>query len=367
MTHSEKLLADLVAGVVPTDRNAREDAQAKQRLLTKPLGSLGQVEDLGAQLAAIARVGLPPRAEPAAVAVFVGDHGVHAEGVSPWPQEVTLQMVLNFCSGGAAINVIAEANGIRVVIVNAGVAGQLPPHHLLTNTPIRAGTGNIRVGSAMSRSDAVAALSLGAQTARRLVADGARCLITGDMGIANTTPSTALIASITGEDPARITGRGTGIDDEMLLLKTKVVGDALARIEGKRLDGVALLSEVGGLEIAALAGFCLAGAGLRVPVLLDGVISLAGALVAYELQPLVVEYLIAGHRSVEPAASAALGHLKLEPLIDLSLRLGEGSGAALAYPMVRAAARIMANMATFDSTGIDGSSAQKPRPRVSRS
>ncbi len=333
-----------------------DGARAHHLNLTKPPGSLGQLEALGVQLSAIAGTTIPPLAEPGAIAVFAGDHGVHAEGVSPWPQEVTAQMVLNFCAGGAAINVIARANDSSLLVVNAGVANPLPDHHLLRNTPVRLGTANLRLEPAMTRSQAAEAVMLGIETANELVAGGARCLMTGDMGIGNTTPSAAVIAAVTGKNPRQMTGRGTGIDDDTLDLKSKVIQDALIRLDETDYqsgDGLALLSEIGGLEIGAIAGLCLGGAALRVPVILDGVISVAGALLAQQIHPAVVGYLIAGHRSVEPAASAALTHLELEPILEMELRLGEGSGAALAYPMVRTAVRIMAEMATFESASID--------------
>lgn len=345
-----RALAELLASIAPIDEQAAADARDRHLQLTKPPGSLGRIETLGVQLAAIAGSVVPPTPQPAAAAVFAGDHGVHAEGVSPWPQEVTAQMIANFCAGGAAINVIAAANGISVAVVNAGVATPVADHPMLRNEPVRAGTGNIRIEPAMTSAEAESALLLGAETAARLLDDGARCLITGDMGIGNTTPSAALIAAITRRPVDEITGRGTGIDDETLALKREVVGDALARAGS--VDGIDLLTELGGLEIAALAGFCLGGAAANVPVVVDGVIALAGALISARLQPLVVGYLIGGHRSVEPAATAALEQLGIEPLLDLELRLGEGTGAALAYPLVRAAAEVLRGMATFDGAGV---------------
>lgn len=364
---------------VPDGAAAREH----QLQLTKPPGSLGQLEDLGVQLAAIAGQTVPPKPKPATVALFAGDHGVLAEGVSPWPQEVTMQMVMNICGGGAAISAIASTNGLSVHVVNAGVATPLPDHPLLDNEPIGLGTKNIRIEAAMSRADALAAVQLGIRTAARLVESGSRCLITGDMGIGNTTPSAALIAAVTGCTAGEATGRGTGIDDETLVLKTSVVADAVARFASAPAerqsasnqstsnqsnntqladsqpqeiepDGFDLLAELGGYEIGGIAGLCLGGALLGVPVVIDGVISLAGALVAHSISPNVLGYLIAGHRSVEPGATIALEYLGLAPLVDLGLRLGEGSGGALAYPMVCASAAVMADMATFESAGIDG-------------
>jgi len=355
---AEVALAEVVGSIRGLSGEAAEAARARDARLTKPLGSLGRIESLAVQLAAIAEVSPAPAAEPAVVVVFAADHGVHAEGVSPWPQEVTARMVAGFCRGGAAISVIARANGLEVRVVNAGVAAPLEDHELLVNRPVRAGSRNLRVEAALTRSEAATATLLGVEVGTRLVEErGARCLLTGDMGIANTTPSAAVVAAITGSAPAEVTGRGTGIDDPTLARKTQVVADGLARLAGgpplEPLDPLGVLAEVGGLEIAGLAGLCLAGAATRVPVVVDGVIALAGALVACALQPMVAGYLIAGHRSVEPAASRALVHLGLVPLLDLDLRLGEGTGAALAYPLVRAAARVAAEMATFDDLGID--------------
>lgn len=343
-------LAELIASVTAVDRQAASDAAARHLLLTKPPGSLGRIETVGVQLAAISGSMTPPIPAPAATAIFAGDHGVHAEGVSPWPQEVTAQMIANFCSGGAAINVIARSNDISVTVVNAGAATEVEDHPMLRNRPVRAGTRNLRTEAAMTIDEANSAVLLGAETAAELVAAGARCLITGDMGIANTTPSAALIAAVTGASADEVTGRGTGIDDETLAHKRQVIAEALARVGS--VDGCQLLAELGGLEIAALAGFCLGGASARLPVIVDGVIALAGALMADRLQPLTREYLIGGHRSSEPAAAAALTALDLEPLLDLELRLGEGTGAALAYPLVRAAAEILGGMATFDDAGV---------------
>ncbi|MCP3988613.1 MAG: nicotinate-nucleotide--dimethylbenzimidazole phosphoribosyltransferase [Actinomycetia bacterium] len=349
-------LDQIIALVGAVDHGASAASRDRQLRLTKPAGSLGRLEEVGAQLAAIAACPIPPLPEPAAVAVFAGDHGVHTEGVSPWPQEVTAQMVANICSGGAAINVIGRANDITVLAVNVGVATPVEDHPDLHNQPIARGTQNLLTGPAMTVDEAIRAILLGADVATGLIDDGYRCLLTGDMGIANTTPATSLIAAFCGQSPGLITGRGTGIDDETLALKTDIINRALDRLAqrlgSRTVSPVEILAEVGGLEIAALCGFCLVGAARRVPVIVDGVIALAGAVVAAELQPLVVGYLIGGHRSVEPAASSALEYLGVEPLVDLDLRLGEGTGAALAYPLVRAAAAVLVQMATFDAAGV---------------
>ena len=335
------------------DAVATGEATQHHRRLTKPPGSLGRLETVGVQLAGIASAMPPPLPRPAAVAVFAGDHGVHRQGVSPWPQEVTAQMVANFLGGGAAINVLARQAGAAVVVVDVGVAGELPDGPGLLARKVRAGTGDLAVGPAMSIGDARRALDVGAEVATRLVDGGARCLVTGDMGIANTTPSAALIAALTDRPAPAVTGRGTGIDDAMLERKTALVAAAASRaghLHGD--DALAILAEIGGLEHAALAGFVVGGAALHVPVVIDGVIAASALLVASRLVPGVERAVIAGHRSVEPGASAVLGSLGLDPIVDLGIRLGEGSGAALALPLLEAAARVLAEMATFDQVGV---------------
>jgi nicotinate-nucleotide--dimethylbenzimidazole phosphoribosyltransferase len=341
-----------LAALTPPDDAAASAAAEHLDRLTKPPGSLGLLEDLAVQLAGIAGVSPPPVPEPAAVAVFAGDHGVWAEGVTPWPQEVTAQMVANFCAGGAAINVLARQAGARVVVVDVGVATEIaePPGGELIRARVAPGTANLAVGPAMTAGEVDQALDVGAEVAARLVGDGARCLITGDMGIANTTASAAVIAAVTGRPAADVTGRGTGIDDDRLAHKIAVVDGAVKRVTDR--SGKAVLAEVGGLEIAALAGFIVGGAAARVPVILDGVIACAAAVAAVAIEPAVLPFVVAGHRSVEPGASVALAHLGLTPLVDLGLRLGEGTGACLAFPMLQAAARLLADMATFDSAGV---------------
>jgi nicotinate-nucleotide--dimethylbenzimidazole phosphoribosyltransferase len=340
------------AAVVAVDQGAAAEALALSDRLTKPRGALGRLEPAGAQLSAIFGVSPPPVPEPAAVAVFAGDHGVLAEGVSPWPAEVTAQMVANFCAGGAAINVLARHAGADVVVVDVGVAATLEPAANLIQAKVRAGTANLAVEAAMTAAECTAALDAGAEVAAQLVGERkARCLITGDMGIGNTTASAALIAAFTGRPPSTVTGRGTGIDDATLARKVAVIERALGRIpEGAAPE--AMLAEVGGLEIAALVGFIVGGAAARVPVIIDGVIAGAAMLVAAALQPDVLGYCIGGHRSTEPGASAVLSHLGVEPLLDLDLRLGEGTGACLALPVLQAAAKILREMATFDSAGV---------------
>jgi len=344
--------------LAPSDEIAEEARQLQERL-TKPKGSLGHLETLGVQLSAVAKQCPPPIPEPVTICVFAGDHGVLDAGVSPWPKEVTAQMVANFCAGGAAINVLARHVGANVVVVDVGVATPIPGDLAeLVERNVAKGTANLAVKPAMTNEQALRALGVGVEIANNAMERGARLLVTGDMGIGNTTPSAALIAALTRTSPQLVTGRGTGIDDEMLNVKTHVIETALLRIapEPSPLD---VLAEIGGLEIAALAGFIVAGAARGIPVVIDGVISVAAALVAVAFAPAARGYLIAGHRSSEPGATVGLSHLGLTPVLDLALRLGEGSGGALAVPIVQAAAKIMREMATFDSAGvseIEGSS-----------
>lgn len=339
-------------GVVRSDDRAAAAAKELQNRLTKPQGSLGLLEALGVQLCAIAGVCPAPVPAPVTIAVFAGDHGVVAAGVTPWPSEVTAQMVATFCAGGAAINVLARHVGATVVVVDVGVATPVPGEATsLVRRNVALGTANLAVTAAMTPAQAIAALDVGVEIADAAIAAGARMLVTGDMGIANTTSSAALIAALTTTSPRVVTGRGTGIDDAMLRTKTAVIEAALARLAPDATT-LEVLCEVGGLEIAALAGYIVAGAAARVPIIIDGVIAVAAALVAAGFAPAVRDYVIGGHRSSEPGASAGLAHLGITPVLDLSLRLGEGSGAALAVPLVQAAAKIMREMATFASAGV---------------
>ena len=346
------LFATLAARVAFPDAAAGRAAAALQDRLTKPPGSLGRLEALGAQLAAIARTCPPPVPEPVTIAVFAGDHGVVEAGVTPWPSEVTAQMVANFCAGGAAINVLARHARASVVVVDVGVSHPIPTRSpALVRRNVARGTANLATGPAMTPDQVKAALDVGAEIGTDALENGARMLVPGDMGIGNTTPSAALIAALTHNLPPTVTGRGTGIDDQMLAAKTKVIETALGRLAPDA-GPLSIAAEVGGLEIAAMAGFIVAGAAARVPVVIDGVISVAAALLASAFAPVVTHYLVAGHRSSEPGASVGLAFLGLSPLLDLQLRLGEGSGAALAVPIVQAAAKILGEMATFESAGV---------------
>ncbi|MFJ3787482.1 nicotinate-nucleotide--dimethylbenzimidazole phosphoribosyltransferase [Kitasatospora sp. NPDC090091] len=352
------LLAETLRGIRPLDAKALGEAWDRQKRMTKPAGSLGMLEIISAQLSGLSRKCPPPIPEPACVAIFAGDHGVHAQGVTPWPQEVTAQMVGNFLAGGAVVNSFAKQIGTEVCVVDVGVAAELPDAIQQGRTTgllprkVRPGTGDMTQGPAMTREEALKAIEVGIETARDLVAAGNKALVTGDMGIANTTASAALISVFTGLDPAEVTGRGTGIDDETHARKIEVIRAALALHQPDPADPIGVLAAVGGLEHAAIAGFLLGAASLRTPVILDGVIAGSAALAAKAIAPEVLAACIAGHRSAEPGHQAALAKLGLRPLIDLDLRLGEGTGALLALPLVQSAARAMHDVATFDSAGV---------------
>ncbi|AIR97288.1 nicotinate-nucleotide--dimethylbenzimidazole phosphoribosyltransferase [Streptomyces glaucescens] len=346
------LLAETVAQIRPLDAKALGEAWERQKRMTKPAGALGMLEIISAQLAGLSRQCPPPIPEPAAVAIFAGDHGVHAQGVTPWPQEVTAQMVANFLGGGAVCNAFANQVGAEVCIVDVGVAADLPATPGLLPRKVRPGTADMTTGPALTREEVKQAIEVGIETARDLVAAGNKALLTGEMGIANTTASAALISVFTGTDPAEVTGRGTGINDETLARKTEVVRRAIELHQPDPADPIGVLAAIGGLEHAAMVGLLLGGASLRTPVILDGVSAGAAALVARAIAPEVLAACIAGHRSAEPGHVAALNKLGLRPLVDLDLRLGEGTGALLALPMVQSTARAMHEVATFDSAGV---------------
>ena len=327
-------------------------ARARQQRLTKPSGSLGRLEEVSIRLAGMTGR-LDPPLHAAAVFTLAADHGVTAEGVSAYPREVTAQMVQNFLRGGAAINVLARHVGARVVVADIGVDADIAPHPSLRAVKVRRGTDNIARGPALTVLQAEEAIEVGRRLVRTEVAAGLDVALTGDMGIGNTTASAAVICALTGLPPDLVVGRGTGIDDEGLARKREVVARAL-QVNGQALAGdpVVTLAAVGGLEIAGLAGVMLEAAGLRRPVIIDGFVSGAAALVARAIDAEVAGYVIASHRSQELGHGAALAELGLTPLLDLDMRLGEGTGAALALPLVRAAARLLNEMATFDEAGV---------------
>jgi nicotinate-nucleotide--dimethylbenzimidazole phosphoribosyltransferase len=334
--------------VVPDPEPGRL-AQAHLDSLTKPQGSLGRLEELARRLIEI-QGGEPPRVEHAVIFTLAGDHGVVAEGVSAYPQVVTAQMVENFLRGGAAVNVLARHAGARVVVADLGVAFQLPPHPELRAKKIASGTQNFARGPAMTRAQAEAAVEAGIELVE---AEREVDLIgTGEMGIGNTTAASAITAVVTGASVESVTGRGTGIDEAAWRKKVAVIQQGLRLNRPDPGDGLDLLSKVGGFEIGGLVGVILAGAARRIPVVIDGFIAGAAALIAATLKPEVRHYLLAAHCSAEPGHRIGLNHLGLAPYLDLQMRLGEGTGAALAFTLIRAAARIYTEMATFKSAGV---------------
>jgi len=349
------LLNDAIAAIQPLDEQAMSAARAHQDDLTKPPGSLGRLEELAVQLAGIRRRD-GELLGPAAVLVCAADHGVAAEGVSAYPAEVTPQMVLNFLGGGAAINVIARQVGARVMVLDVGVAAELPAHPSLIAAKVRLGTANLVAGPAMSREEARVAVEAGISAAWALNDDGVEALAVGDMGIANTTAASAVVAAVTGAAASEVVGRGTGVDDAGLARKVGAVDAALRRALPALdvSDGLDVVSQLGGLEIAAIAGAVLGSASRRMVVVVDGHPATAGALVASLLAPVATAYMVGGHRSVERGHRLALARLGLVPLLDLDLRLGEGTGACLALGLIQAAARLSAEMATFSSAGVSG-------------
>ncbi len=345
------LLDKVLKAIKPLDESAMDSARARQDTLTKPQGSLGRLEELSIQLAGIQ--GKPnPQIKNKTIITMAGDHGVVAEKVGNWPQEVTAQMVYNFLRRGAGINVLARQVGARVVVVDMGVATELKPHPELLLRKIAFGTKNIALGSAMSREQAVDSVETGIDIINAEVAKGLDIVGTGDMGIGNTTASSAVCAAITGEMAEKITGRGTGINDKQLEHKISVVKRALEVNHPDAKDPIDVLSKVGGFEIGGLAGVMLGGAAHCIPVVIDGFISGAAALIATTLAPQLKDYLIAAHVSAEAGHRLLLKHLGLTPLLDLRMRLGEGTGAALGIFLAEAAARILAEMATFADASV---------------
>ncbi len=318
--------------------------------LTKPPGSLGRLESLAVDLAAMTGEDFPRVSPPAAV-VFAADHGVAEEGVSAFPQSVTAQMVANFVAGGAAINVFARRIHARLEVVDVGVASELTDPGIV-HDKVRPGTGNLAREDAMSHDEAQAAMATGQRAAERAARAGCRCLIVGEMGIANTTASTAMLAALTGEPVAELVGQGTGVAGDALAHKRAVIEAAIASRGADPKDPLDVLTRLGGLEIAAMVGAYLGAAARRLPILVDGFIATVAALTACRLEPSLRPYLIFGHRSHEQGHGRALAALDADPLLDFSLRLGEGSGAALAFPLLEAATAMLSEMATFADAGV---------------
>jgi nicotinate-nucleotide--dimethylbenzimidazole phosphoribosyltransferase len=349
-------LGATVAGVRPIDPAWITRADARLASLTKPAGSLGRLESLAARLCAIQRT-ITPRAAPRRVVVFAADHGVADEGVSAYPASVTAQMVANFLSGGAAINALARAADADLCIVDVGVAGKIQP--IGSKTPfisgcVRAGTRNMTQGAAMTVEELDLAIGVGIDVADQAAADGVVVMACGDMGIANTTAASAITAALGRASAAEVTGRGTGVDDPTLARKVESVTRAL-RVNRPGRAPLEVLRTVGGLEIAAIVGAYLGAAAHRIAVVGDGFITTAAAMIAAEIQPAFLDYWFAGHLSPEPGHAVQLRHLGQQPLLMLEMRLGEGTGAALAMHVLGAAAAVMNEMATFESAGVDQS------------
>ncbi len=345
------LVDTTVDNITSLNEAAMEAARARQDTLTKPLGSLGRLEDLSVMLAGM--FGDPiPRINRKSVILAAADHGVVAEGVSAYPQEVTPQMVYNFLRGGAGINVLARHAGADIVVLDAGVAADLEPNPLLRSVKVAYGTANMAVGPAMTREQAIRCLEIGIDAAREQIGEGADLIACGDMGIGNTTASSAITSVITGADPAVTTGRGTGLDDPGLEHKVEVIRRAIEVNQPNPADGLDVLTKVGGLEIGVLAGAMLGTAASNRPVVVDGFISGAAALIAWLISPPARDYFIAAHQSVEPGHRVGLDAMGLTPLLDMGMRLGEGTGAALAMHLIEAASLCMAEMATFAEAGV---------------
>lgn len=344
-------LEELIKQIQPLDEVAMQAARERQNMLTKPQGSLGRLEELSIQLAGMTANPFPS-VKRKAVIVMAADHGVALEGVSAYPPEVTPQMVLNFLRGGAAINVLARQAGARVTVVDVGVAADFDSAPGLIQRKVMPGTQNLAAGPAMKRAEAEQALQVGVDIFNEEYARGLDIVATGDMGIGNTTPSAAIASVMTGLPVAQITGRGTGVDDAGLAHKIEIIEQALRVNQPDANDALDVLRKVGGLEIAGLAGVMIAAASRRVPVVVDGFISTAAAMIAVGLAPSVRDYLISAHQSVEIGHQAMLKHLKLKPVLDLDLRLGEGTGAALAFHLLEASTKILREMATFGEAGV---------------
>lgn len=344
-------IENLISRIQPLNKEMMAKARARQNMLTKPAGSMGRLEEFSVQVAGITGT-LNPRLEHKVVVVMTGDHGVVAEGVSAFPQAVTPQMVFNFLHGGAAINVLSRHAGARVIVVDMGVAVPFEPHPDLIDKKIALGTQNMTQGPAMSREQAEKAILAGASVVESEREKGLEMLATGDMGIGNTTPSAAIAVVFTGESPTDICGRGTGVDDAGLKRKIAVVQKAIEVNQPNQADGLDVLTKVGGFEIAGIAGAILGAAANGIPVVIDGFISTAGAMIAAQLCPEVRNYLFAGHCSEEQGHGTMLNWLGLEPILDLNFRLGEGTGAVLAMSLVEAGSKLLNEMATFGEAGV---------------
>jgi nicotinate-nucleotide--dimethylbenzimidazole phosphoribosyltransferase len=346
-----QLLQDTIQKIKKPDYSLAEEVQKRLDNLTKPQGSLGRLEEIAKQMVII-NGNFQPLLKNKAIFTMAGDHGVVAEGVSAFPQEVTPQMVYNFIRGGAAINVLARHVGAKVIVVDMGTAVDLDKHPGLIIKKVGYGTKNMAKGAAMTKEEAIKSIENGIEVFEEEFAKGIDIAGTGDMGIGNTTASSAIVSVVTGKPVEEITGRGTGIDDKAFVRKIETIKKAISLNKPNPKDPIDILSKVGGFEIGGLAGVILASASKRIPVVIDGFISGAAALIAYQLKPEVKDYMIAAHCSVEKGHKAVLGYLGLKPLLNLDLRLGEGTGAALAMNVIEASVKILTEMATFQSASV---------------
>lgn len=336
--------------IEPLDQEAGAKTREYVNTLTKPVGSLGRLEELAIELSMM--TGDPfPKVTPPGVLIFAADHGIVEEGVSAYPQAVTAQMVLNFLAGGAAISVFSRQIGALLEIIDMGVATDLKANGLV-NRKMKFGTANFLKQDAMTREEAIHCLDAGMKSAEEIINKGAKLVIIGEMGIGNTTSSSAILAALTDLDLDSLVGKGTGISNEALNLKKQVILEALIARKVNAKDPLDVLAKVGGFEIGAMAGAILGAAAKRIPVLADGLISTVAALLAFKIHPTAADYLIVGHQSVEPGHIHAIQELEKRPLLNLDLRLGEGSGAAVAFPIVEAAVRMLSEMATFSSANV---------------
>lgn len=361
------MINSIISSISPLDAVAMEKCQLRIDNLTKPLNSLSAFEDLARQMAGI--TGNPrPRSLRKSIILMAADHGVAAEGVSAYPQEVTAQMISNFCSGGAAINAFAGHVAAELVLVDVGVAADLPPFPQLRQEKIANGTNNITKGPAMTRAQAIQAIEVGIKIAQEEIAKGAQVVGLGEMGIANTTPSTAIIACYSGKPLAELTGRGTGLSDEALAKKLQVIETALTVNRPDKDDPLDVLSRIGGLEIAGLAGVILGAAAGRAAVVVDGLITTAAALIAVKMAPQVRDYLVGSHFSIEPAHNVALDIIGIPAHLRLNMRLGEGTGAALGMSLINASLHMLNDMKTFGEAEVavaqDGPGALKQNKDV---
>ena len=350
-------LSQILDKIDPVDENIIQLARKRQDSLTKPRGSLGRLEEASVRVAGMRRC-IASTFDNKGILVMAADHGVVAEGVSAYPQEVTRQMVYPFLSGCAAVSVFARHIGARVAVVDMGVIGGFEPNPLLECKSIADGTANMAQGAAMTRKQAIDAIEAGIAVIESQIAKGLDIVGTGEMGIGNTTAASAICAAFTGRSAADVTGKGTGIDEKQLLLKIEVINRALEINHPDSSDAIDVLSKVGGFEIGGLAGVILGAAANRIPVVIDGFISGAAALIAVKLCPRVKDYLIASHLSVEQGHRIMLEYMGLQPLLSLDMRLGEGTGAALGISLVEASVKILKEMKTFDEAGVSDKDAE---------